>query len=149
MAIGPLARLLAQVVVPVIAVLVRALPAAYAQALHHAQKNGATAATASSSLRNAAKVSRQEAMQILNLAETEATAEAIERQYERYMAANAVSSKSGGSYYLQSKVYRAREMLVDFSAEQRRQEQQQQQPKGTPPESKNDDDGRSKEKEQS
>jgi import inner membrane translocase subunit TIM16 len=41
------------------------------------------------------------------------------------MAANDV--KNGGSFYLQSKIYRAREMLIDFQEEKRREEQQRQQ----------------------
>ena len=38
------------------------------------------------------------------------------QQYEKYMAANDVSK--GGSFYLQSKVYRAKEMLDKDIAEQ-------------------------------
>lgn len=118
MAIGPLARLLAQVVVPLIAVMARAIPAAYAQALNNAKKSGT--ATADNVLRKT--IARQEALQILNLSETEATAEAVERQYAKYMAANEVN-KGAGSFYLQSKVFRARESLAEFQAEKRREEQ--------------------------
>jgi mitochondrial import inner membrane translocase subunit TIM16 len=122
MAIGPLARLLAQVVVPLIAVVARALPAAYAQALNNAKKSGtASAETVNAALRKT--VTRQEALQILNLTEESATAEAVERQFEKYMAANEVK-KGAGSFYLQSKVYRAREQLADFQAEKRREEMQ-------------------------
>lgn len=73
MAAGPFARLIAQLVVPVVAVLARALPAAYAQALQNAKKAGGAAA------QDAAKqapifgkkvMSKQEALQILNLEET-------------------------------------------------------------------------------
>lgn len=82
--IGPLARLFAQIVVPVVAVLARALPAAYAQALQNARKSGIdanTAAKASSLLRKT--MSKGEALQVLNLTETEATAEAIAKVSER------------------------------------------------------------------
>jgi import inner membrane translocase subunit TIM16 len=122
MAIGPFARILAQVVVPVIAVLARALPAAYAQALHNAKKAGTTAETATASLRKT--ISRSEALQVLNLAEEEATAEAIQKQYERLMKANEVKNGTG-SFYLQSKVYRAHELLMEFNEEKRREQQQQ------------------------
>lgn len=44
------------------------------------------------------------------------------QQYEKYMAANDVSK--GGSFYLQSKVYRAREMLEEFLEEKRMEENQ-------------------------
>ena len=119
MAVGPLARILAQVVVPVIAVLARSLPAAYAQALNNAKKAGTTAETVQTALRK--KVSRQEALQILNLSEEEATAEAVQKQFERYMKQNEVRNGTG-SFYLQSKVYRAHEALMEFQAEKRREE---------------------------
>ena len=76
--LGPLARLFAQLVVPVVAVLARAIPAAYSQALQNARKSGMnaeTAAKASTFLRKS--MSKSEALQILNLSESEATAEAI------------------------------------------------------------------------
>jgi import inner membrane translocase subunit TIM16 len=76
--LGPLARLVAQVIVPVVAVLARAIPAAYAQALQNARKSGMdanTAAKASTFLRKT--MTKAEALQILNLSESEATAEAI------------------------------------------------------------------------
>ncbi|KAL7561924.1 hypothetical protein ACA910_022484 [Epithemia clementina (nom. ined.)] len=117
MAIGPFARIIAQVVVPLVAVLARALPAAYQQALHNARKAGMdanTAAAASSILRRT--ISKQEALQILNISEAEASMEAVQKQYEKYMASNDVSK--GGSFYLQSKVYRAKEMLEDYLKEQ-------------------------------
>jgi import inner membrane translocase subunit TIM16 len=37
------------------------------------------------------------------------------QQYERYFAANAV--EKGGSFYLQSKIYRAKEQLDEFIQE--------------------------------
>lgn len=85
MAVGPLARIIAQVIVPAIAVLARALPAAYAQALGNARKGGVTAAQAVT--RKA--MSREEALQILNLHQEEkVTAEAIQkvRTFERIVS---------------------------------------------------------------
>lgn len=78
MAIGPLGRILAQIVVPVIAVLARALPAAYAAAVQNAKKNGAQAAKEAAPWQ-AARMSRSEALQVMNLSEQEATAEAIQK----------------------------------------------------------------------
>lgn len=78
MAVGPLARLLAQLVVPVVAVLARALPAAYAQALQNAKKAGVDAAEASAPVFGR-RIARNEALQILNLSEAEATPEAIQK----------------------------------------------------------------------
>jgi mitochondrial import inner membrane translocase subunit TIM16 len=50
------------------------------------------------------------------------------QQYERYMAAN--DPKKGGSFYLQSKVYRAKELLDEFQREKREEELQRQQQEG-------------------
>ena len=80
MAIGPFARIIAQVVVPLVAVLARALPAAYQQALQNARKAGMdpnTASAASSILRRT--LSKQEALQILNLSESEVSMEAVQK----------------------------------------------------------------------
>lgn len=78
---GPFARILAQVVVPVIAVLARALPAAYAAAVQNAKKNGGQAAKQATSGTpwQTARMSHSEALQIMNLSEQEATAEAIQK----------------------------------------------------------------------
>jgi import inner membrane translocase subunit TIM16 len=45
------------------------------------------------------------------------------KQFERYFAANDVSK--GGSFYLQSKIYRAHELLIEFQKEKRQEEQSQ------------------------
>eukprot|EP00539_Tryblionella_compressa_P014106 CAMPEP_0178829822 /NCGR_PEP_ID=MMETSP0746-20121128/8573_1 /TAXON_ID=913974 /ORGANISM="Nitzschia punctata, Strain CCMP561" /LENGTH=124 /DNA_ID=CAMNT_0020491905 /DNA_START=95 /DNA_END=465 /DNA_ORIENTATION=- len=123
MAVGPFARLLAQIVVPVVAVLARALPAAYAQALQNARKAGVDAAEASAPVFGK-RISRSEALQVLNLTEEELAAnpEAVQKQFERYFAANDVSK--GGSFYLQSKIYRAHELLMEFQKEKRQEEQE-------------------------
>jgi mitochondrial import inner membrane translocase subunit TIM16 len=129
MAVGPIARLLAQIIVPVIAVVARAIPAAYAQALQNARKSGAassttTASAAASNLLRTKQMSPTEATSVLNLNETEVTnLDAIERQYTKYMGANEVKKIPGtaintGSFYLQSKIYRAREALIQYQKEQ-------------------------------
>lgn len=82
MAIGPLARILAQLVVPLVAVLARALPAAYAQALSNAKKAGVDAAPSAATSILRKTIGRPEALQVLNLTETAsapATAEAIQQ----------------------------------------------------------------------
>jgi len=70
--------LFAQLVVPVVAVLARALPAAYAQALQNARKAGVDHGEAARSMLRRT-MSRSEALQILNLTEESATAEAIQK----------------------------------------------------------------------
>ena len=47
----------------------------------------------------------------------------VATQFDRYFQANDVSK--GGSYYLQSKVYRAKELLEEYQTEKRMEEQQQ------------------------
>ena len=120
MALGPLGRIIAQVVVPAIAILARALPAAYAAALQNARKSGADKAAEEAARKGASflgksRMAKDEALMVLNLTEKEASAEAIQKQYERYFEANKV--EKGGSFYLQSKVYRAKELLDDYVKE--------------------------------
>lgn len=115
MAVGPLARILAQLVVPVVAILARALPAAYAQALANARRNGVHAAAEQTNILRTNRIGMSEALAVLNIPET-ATVETIEKQYEKYMKANAVENNAG-SFYLQSKVFRARELLLEFKRE--------------------------------
>lgn len=162
----PLGRIIAQVIVPLVAVLARAIPAAYSQAIANARKNGVDGSKAATQMITK-HLSKSEALQILNIAEKEAvTAEAVERvsgssivvwkqevwmcaarhthgfiityyhvlswanpsiyctrsldllqQFEKYFAANSV--ENGGSFYIQSKVYRAKEMLEEYLQEQK------------------------------
>ena len=83
MAIGPFARILAQVVVPVIAVMARAIPAAYGQALQNARKAGGAAAAdaaAKAPIFGKKALSQSEALQILNLTESKTlTPEAVQK----------------------------------------------------------------------
>lgn len=120
MALGPLGRILAQGVLLGVSILARALPAAYGAALANARKSGADKAASEAARQGAsflgkARISKEEALQVLNLSEGEATAEAVQRQYERYFEANRV--EKGGSFYLQSKVYRAKELLDEYVKE--------------------------------
>jgi hypothetical protein len=73
-----LGRIIAQVIVPLVAVLARAIPAAYSQAINNARRNGVDASSAATQILTK-KLSKSEALSILNIAEKEATAEAVER----------------------------------------------------------------------
>mmetsp|Transcript_5607 Transcript_5607/g.9553 ORF Transcript_5607/g.9553 Transcript_5607/m.9553 type:complete len:142 (+) Transcript_5607:146-571(+) len=131
MALGPLARILAQGVVAGIAVLARSLPAAYAAALQNARKSGADKAAGEAALKGAsflgkARMPKDEALMVLNVTEHEATAEAIQTQYERYFEANKVDN--GGSFYLQSKIYRAKELLDDYVKEKNAEQMEDEKP---------------------
>jgi len=115
---APLGRILAQVIVPIIATLARAIPAAYQQAVQNAKKGGASSATATATAFSKKLMSKEEAMMILNITDQQIVTDAqvVEQQYQRYFAAN--SMEKGGSFYLQSKVYRAKEMLDEYIKEQ-------------------------------
>lgn len=139
----PIGRLLAQVIVPLVAVLARALPAAYSQALQNARRNGVDATKTASDILTK-KLSKSEALQILNLSEAEATAETVKKvrfwmkfgsdvetkltqfvfwqQFEKYFKDNAV--EKGGSFYLQSKVYRAKELMDEYLKEKESESQE-------------------------
>jgi len=133
MAIGPLGRIIAQGVLAGVAVLARALPAAYAAALQNARKSGADKAAGEAARKGAsflgkARMAKDEALLILNVTEQEATAEAIQKQYERYFEANKV--EKGGSFYLQSKIYRAKELLDEFVKEKNAEQNAEQNENG-------------------
>jgi len=44
------------------------------------------------------------------------------QQFDKYFAANAI--EKGGSFYLQSKIYRAKELLDEYEEEKAAEEQQ-------------------------
>ena len=75
MAVGPFARIAAQVIVPILAVMARALPAAYAQALQNARKAGVNASTEAAAPVFGKRITRSEALQVLNITEQEITAD--------------------------------------------------------------------------
>mmetsp|Transcript_15307 Transcript_15307/g.18625 ORF Transcript_15307/g.18625 Transcript_15307/m.18625 type:complete len:152 (-) Transcript_15307:377-832(-) len=129
MALGPIARVLAQAAVLGVTVLARAIPAAYGAALQNARKSGVDAAAKAGS-NNAAgmfgtrKMALDEAMLVLNIeSKKEIDPMKIQKQYDKYFQANAV--EKGGSFYLQSKIYRAKEMLDDYIKEQEMEDSQE------------------------
>ena len=136
MAAGPLARMIAQVAVMGISILARAIPAAYGAALQNARKGGMDAAKAAGgeagSIFGGKRMSLDEALLVLNIEVSGSSISSakdldpalIQKQYDKYFAANSV--ENGGSFYLQSKVYRAKEMLDEFMKEKRMEDQQQQ-----------------------
>jgi len=135
MAIGPLARVLVQAAVMGISIIARALPAAYGAALQNARKSGmdATKAKAESSggLFSSKRMAVDEALMVLNLTDMKSSngemdPVLVQKQYEKYFEANAVTDK-GGSFYIQSKIYRAKESLDEFIKEKRIEEQKQRQ----------------------
>lgn len=67
MALGPIARVLAQAAIMGVSILARAIPAAYGAALQNARKGGVDAAKASEGVFSKNKMTVEEAMMVLNL----------------------------------------------------------------------------------
>lgn len=106
------ARLIANLLVAGGGVLIRAASQAYRQAIVNANKSGVAAETASSAFKSA-QMSVSEAKQILDV-DKNATLEQVRKKYKHLFEVN----KEHGSFYLQSKVFRAKERLdQEFEAE--------------------------------
>ncbi|CAL0328562.1 unnamed protein product [Lupinus luteus] len=103
-------KILANLIVMGGGILARAVVQAYRQALTNASKNGVAQETIQNTIRRASKVmTEQEAQQILGVTE-ETPWEEIIRKYNTLFENNA----KNGSFYLQSKVHRAKECLESF-----------------------------------
>ncbi|KAL3752538.1 hypothetical protein ACJRO7_000014 [Eucalyptus globulus] len=101
------AKILANLVVMGGGILARALVQAYRQALANASKTGVAQETVQNAVRRASKaMTEQEARQILGVSE-ETAWEEILKKYDVLFEQNA----KNGSFYIQSKVHRAKECL--------------------------------------
>ncbi|GAV90446.1 Pam16 domain-containing protein [Cephalotus follicularis] len=101
------AKILANLIVMGSTILGSAFLQAYRQALANASRNGVTQETIQNAARRVSKVmTEQEARQILGVTE-ETGWEEILKKYENLFENNA----KNGSFYLQSKVHRAKECL--------------------------------------
>ncbi|XP_020205254.1 mitochondrial import inner membrane translocase subunit PAM16 like 2 [Cajanus cajan] len=101
------AKILANLIVMGGGILARAVVQAYRQALANASKNGVAQEAMQNTIRRASKVmTEQEARQILGVTE-ETPWEEIIKKYDTLFENNA----KNGSFYLQSKVQRAKECL--------------------------------------
>jgi len=114
MAAGPLARLVAQVLVMGFNVFTRAFVQAYQQAA--ANPNGAKQAAANAQRTLRKEMTKDEALKVLNFESMPKTADELKARYDRYYNANA--PEKGGSFYLQSKFFRAREAVEKQLAEE-------------------------------
>ncbi|GLJ31450.1 hypothetical protein SUGI_0631210 [Cryptomeria japonica] len=101
------AKILANLLVMGSGILARALVQAYRQALANASKTGVAQEAMQNVIRNTSKtMTEQEARQILGVGE-HTSREEILQKYNTLFERNAKS----GSFYLQSKVHRAKECL--------------------------------------
>ncbi|KAM6563423.1 hypothetical protein CsatB_023421 [Cannabis sativa] len=101
------AKILANLIVMGSGILARAFVQAYRQALANASKSGVAQETLQNTIRRGSKaMTEQEARQILGV--TEETAwEEVMKKYDALFERNATN----GSFYIQSKVHRAKECL--------------------------------------
>lgn len=106
---GPVARIMAQIGIALASAVGRAFMQAFMQqrAQMKAGKGGAAAAAANT-FKKKDVMDKQQALEILNVDEN-STKDEIQKNYETLFAAN--DPAKGGSFYLQSKIYRAKECL--------------------------------------
>ena len=109
------AKILAQVLVQGTAVFGRAFVQAYQNAAANAGKN--VAKGAKEAVRQG-EMHRAEALEILGVTQEmwKHDREEVEKRYEKFFAAN--DPDKGGSFYLQSKIFRAKEFLDMEEAEE-------------------------------
>ncbi|KAI4302730.1 hypothetical protein MLD38_038443 [Melastoma candidum] len=101
------AKILANLIVMGGGILARAVFQAYRQALANANKTGVAQETIQNTIRRASKaMTEQEARQVLGVSE-ETAWEEILKKYDTLFESNA----KNGSFYVQSKVHRAKECL--------------------------------------
>jgi import inner membrane translocase subunit TIM16 len=113
---GPFVRMLVNIAVMSASVFSRAFVAAYHQALQNAKQGGGTAGKATS--RTYGGMAPDEALKVLNLQKTDMKNPArLMEQFDKYFGQN--EPGKGGSFYLQSKVYRAKECLEKMIEEER------------------------------
>ncbi|XP_019173680.1 PREDICTED: mitochondrial import inner membrane translocase subunit PAM16 like 2-like isoform X2 [Ipomoea nil] len=100
------ARVIAQLIVVGSGMMIRAFAQAYRQALSNASKTGAAQEVAQNIQRAGKAITESEARQVLGVAENSSWEE-IMQKYDNLFEQNA----KNGSFYLQSKVHRAKECL--------------------------------------
>ncbi|KAK4338078.1 hypothetical protein RND71_042565 [Anisodus tanguticus] len=100
------AKILANLIVMGSSILARAVVQAYRQALANASKNGVAQEAVQNIKRASKTMTEAEARQILDVAENSSWEEIVQK-YDNLFERNA----KNGSFYLQSKVHRAKECL--------------------------------------
>lgn len=114
---GPLGRIIAQVVVMGAGIVSRAFVQAYQQAVHNAKTGNTAAMTAKTATRKNV-MSKEQALEILNFpTSAKPKPDEVSKQFTRYFEAN--DPAKGGSFYLQSKIFRAKEALEREEAEEK------------------------------
>jgi import inner membrane translocase subunit TIM16 len=104
-------KVIAQIIVQATAVISRAVVQAYGQALANAKKGGNAGAAVSSAAMRArlGKMQTGEALEVLNIERANLNQKVIDEMFDKYYKLN--DPVKGGSFYLQSKFFRAKEAL--------------------------------------
>jgi len=102
-------RLIAQMIVQSTAVVTRVFISAYKQAISNAKSGGGNVQDLSKPLRT--KMKSDEALKILNLEMPIGKKEDVDTIYIKMFELN--DPKKGGSFYLQSKIFRAHECIIN------------------------------------
>ena len=105
-------KVIAQLIIQFSSIFTRAAAQAYGQALQNAKRGGGAAAAGmgkNASKARLFKMQPQEALDILNIQKSDLTQKAVNEAFENFYKLN--DPAKGGSFYLQSKFYRAKEAL--------------------------------------
>lgn len=103
------AKIIAQIAMTGASIVSKAFVAAYSQAVQNAAKGTVQSAKA---MTRRSKMSTEESLNILELTKADIDPVKINAKYEKYFQAN--DPDKGGSFYLQSKVFRAKESLEEL-----------------------------------
>eukprot|EP01032_Pedospumella_encystans_P028939 gene28939-32682_t len=101
-------RMIAQMIVSGTTILTKAFFSAYQQALRNAKAGGAPAAVANAAATKY-KMRPDEALKILNIEKEGLTKKILDERFKAMFGVN--DPAKGGSFYLQSKIYRSKEVL--------------------------------------
>eukprot|EP01035_Chromulina_nebulosa_P020940 gene20940-27141_t len=98
-------KILAKLILSTTTLFSKIFLSAYKQALNNAKTNGSGGTVNHSITSFRKKMKPDEAMKILNIEKL--NKDILEQQYKKFFESN--DPKKGGSFYLQSKIYRAKE----------------------------------------
>mmetsp|Transcript_48937 Transcript_48937/g.96921 ORF Transcript_48937/g.96921 Transcript_48937/m.96921 type:complete len:145 (+) Transcript_48937:27-461(+) len=100
-------KIIAQLIVSGVTMFTKAFFSAYQQALRNAKAGGAPAAA--SAVATKFKMRPDEALKIMNIEKGELTKKLLDERFKTMFAMN--DPAKGGSFYIQSKIYRSNEVL--------------------------------------
>jgi len=127
------ARVIAQLVVNATSIFTRAFVTAYQQAVRNAKAGGGAAASGAAARSIKLKMQTDEALKILDIEKVDLNRTILEERYKRLFETN--DPAKGGSFYIQSKIFRSKEAL-DKELEELEKSSNSSDPKTSPEEPK-------------